>query len=80
MNSDQFNRALGTYPASAFAKDYTHKLVLSIRLDQDVKFNSALAKSTLRVTSELIDGPNDGGPWAHRAGVNSLVIDRFEGK
>jgi hypothetical protein len=80
MNSDQFNRALGTYPTSSFAKDYTHNLALSLRLDQDVSFDSTLAKSASRVINDSTDGNTDGGPWAHRAGVNSLVVDRFEGR
>ncbi|KAI9835665.1 MAG: hypothetical protein M1837_003678 [Sclerophora amabilis] len=78
MNSFLLNRSLGTISPQALSRAQTTRLVHALQPAPGVKFDSNRGSGSQ-------DGAqlgSDGQPatWAHRAGVNSLVVDRFEGR
>lgn len=81
MNSLILNRSLGAIGPQGFQRGETARLLHALETSPDVCFDSSNAKAEKNKTGEAED-PEDGRlrTWAHPAGVNSLVIDRFEGK
>jgi len=81
MNSLLFNRSLGIIGPQAFQRAETARLLHASQASPDVHFDSGNAKVAKPKAQEV--GDSEEGrtrTWAHPAGVNSLVIDRFEGK
>ncbi|MCJ1243868.1 hypothetical protein MMC30_001065 [Trapelia coarctata] len=81
MNSLLFSRSLGAIGPQAFQRAETARLLQALQASPDVHFDSSNAKVDKDKSKEA-DDSEDGRirTWAHPAGVNSLVIDRFEGK
>lgn len=81
MNSLLLNRQLGSISPQAFATAQNNRLLRSLQSAPDVKFVLQAPEATY---SER--GKRDGaihlgtGSKAHEAGVNSITIDRFEGR
>ena len=81
MNSLLLNRSLGAIGPQAFQRAETTRLLHALQASPDVRFesrNNGILNSKARAADESEDGSI--GSRAHPAGVNSLVIDRFEGK
>ena len=78
-----FGRALGALSQNAFAVAETSRLLRSIQSNPDIKFDgSSNSKSQQGAGRNRKEGVEEGEPatWAHRAGVNCITIDRFEGR
>lgn len=73
MNSFLLNRQLGSISPQALAKAQNSRLLKALAPASDVNF--ALQEPT--ASSANLTGTRD---VAHAAGVNSIAIDRFEGR
>ena len=84
MTSNLFGRALGTISPQALQRAETSRLLSSLQAAPGIRFDGgddgAAPASAQRQdrNGDEEDGP--GGVWAHKAGVNSLAIDKFEGR
>lgn len=79
MNSFLLNRALGTISPQALAKAQHTRLLYALQPSNDVVLS---IKSPVSYTQEVRTDESDitRGSVAHPAGVNSITIDKFEGK
>ncbi|KAI9859182.1 MAG: hypothetical protein M1824_003868 [Vezdaea acicularis] len=78
MNSLLFNRSLGSVTPDTVSRRYTSRLVNALQAAPNVRFDSAP-----RPTKDVFTSASEAQKpeaWAHKAGVNSLVIDKFEGR
>ncbi|KAI9756602.1 MAG: hypothetical protein M4579_003780 [Chaenotheca gracillima] len=83
MNSFLFNRSLGSVSSPAFARAQTTRLVHALQPAPDVKFDGQLGGSRKVESQDGSQKPDDKQQltvWAHKSGVNSLAVDRFEGR
>lgn len=76
MNSFLLNRALGSVSPQALAKAQNSRLLYALQPANDVSL------SIKKPIDHEADGENDREKVgvAHPAGVNSITIDRFEGR
>ena len=79
MNSQFLGRELGNISYKVLQQDETNRLLLALDAAPQIKFDgrdAAVAAQEARGfgTSDKED------VWAHRAGVNKIVIDQFEGR
>ena len=81
MNSYLLSRSLGIFGPQTFQRAESDRLLHAIQACPNVIFDSSDAAAPLcdAMQHETRDC-NTPKVWAHRAGVNSLVIDRFEGR
>ena len=80
MISDLFGRALGTTSPQALQRAKTSRLLHSLQAAPGIRFDGSDGP-VLQQESENADEEGQlQGTWAHRAGVNCLTIDRFEGR
>lgn len=80
MTSNLFSRALGFISPQALQKAETSHLLSSLQAAPRVRFDGSDVAASAKEQRNG-DGEDDlGGIWAHRAGVNCLAIDRFEGR
>lgn len=81
MDSFLLNRQLGSVSHEAFARAQNHTLLRSLQAAPDVhlalKKSDSSSKDAERPTHVK---PSQAHPIAHAAGVNSIAIDRFEGR
>lgn len=76
MNSFLLNRALGSISPQALAKAQNSRLLYALQPANDVSLSI-----NKPVDHEAEDGNGRGkGGVAHPAGVNSITIDKFEGR
>jgi DNA excision repair protein ERCC-8 len=86
MNQLLFERSTGSLSPNAFARIYSTRLIYEIQAAPDIKFDGGEAPAVSRDDARHPDTRADlGGDdsttmVAHRAGVNALVVDRFEGR
>lgn len=81
MNSFLLNRQLGSVSPETFAKAQNHRLLRSLQAAPDVQFALRPPESSSgNAQSNGIAKPSQGRAIAHAAGVNSIAIDRFEGR
>lgn len=82
MTSNLFGRALGSISPQALQKAETSRLLSSLQAAPGVRFDGSGGGAPARAQQRNRDEEDDlrGGIWAHKAGVNSLAIDRFEGR
>ena len=78
MNSYLLSRSLGIFGPQTFQRAESDRLLHAIQACPNVIFDSSDAPAPLCDATQ--HETRDGNTWAHRAGVNSLVIDRFEGR
>ena len=79
MNSYLLSRSLGIFGPPTFQRAESDRLLQAIQAAPKVTFDSSDASLGDATQHGVVDGENPEG-WAHRAGVNALVIDRFEGR
>ena len=77
MNSYIFGRALGTFSSQALQRAETSRLLNALEAAPGVTFNgrddaTQLSRSDLAADADYV--------WAHKAGVNCVAIDKFEGR
>ena len=81
MNSYLLNRSLGVTGPQALQQVQTARLLHALQAASDVRFDSS---DEIRSAPERSSHGEDEGlgseVWAHRAGVNCLAIDKFEGR
>lgn len=82
MTSNLFGRALGSISPQALQQAETSRLLSSLQAAPGVRFDGSDGGAPARAQQRNRDEEDDlgGGIWAHKAGVNSLAIDRFEGR
>ncbi|KAI9879810.1 MAG: hypothetical protein M1830_006992 [Pleopsidium flavum] len=83
MISFLLNRSLGTISPENLQRAQTARLLHAIQPAPSVRFRSNDARIPIPSTQEEQDVSWDDSAvdlWAHKAGVNSLTIDRFEGR
>ncbi|MDI1491050.1 MAG: hypothetical protein OHK93_002255 [Ramalina farinacea] len=83
MPLDLFARAIGALGPFAFQQAETARLLDSLQAAPNVKHDGSSGPMPAGNVGGEEQAPNserDHGPWAHRAGVNCLTIDRFEGR
>ena len=80
MTSNLFSRAIGSISPQALQKAETSRLLSSLQAAPSIRFDGS--DGTAQTKAQHIGDEEDGvgDVWAHRSGVNCLVIDRFEGR
>lgn len=80
MTSNLFGRALGSISPHALQKAETSRLLSSLQAAPSIRFDGSDGAAPTKAQHNG-DGKDElGGMWAHKAGVNCLAIDRFEGR
>jgi hypothetical protein len=77
MNSHLFGRALGTISPQAVQRAATTQLLRAIEAAPRVLFDGSAASSG---PDGISRGNASSEILAHRAGVNCLVVEKFEGR
>lgn len=83
MNSLLFDRSTGNLPHRAFARIANSRLVSSVGPAPHLRFDGGERGTA---PPPVPSGPDADAAlqrtslWAHRSGVNTLVLDRFEGR
>ena len=81
MTSNLFGRALGTISPQVLQRAETSRLLSSLQAAPGVRFDgSGDGASSAQQHRKGDEEDGLGGLWAHKAGVNSLAIDKFEGR
>lgn len=83
MNSFLLNRTIGSISPPVLQRAQTTRLVHAIFPTPGVWFRDEQTGADVASTADQQDQGQDGGTeqiWAHKAGVNALAIDRFEGR
>jgi DNA excision repair protein ERCC-8 len=80
MTSNLFGRALGIISPQALQKAETSRLLHSLQAAPGIKFDGS--DGPLQGPSSRDEGEEgqEETMWAHKAGVNCITIDRFEGR
>ena len=80
MNSILLNRSLGVAGPQILQQTETAYLLQAIQTAPNIRFDSSTDPLATRINTQLEDGVDSSDKWAHRAGVNSVVIDKWEGR
>lgn len=80
MTSNLLGRALGTLSPQALQRAETSRLLLSLQEAPSIKFDNTDGRTQEHGSRESIENEKERVVWAHRAGVNCIAIDRFEGR
>ncbi len=80
MKPNLFGRALGFTSPHALQKAETSHLLSSLQAAPGIRFDGSDGASLGKAQHDGGEGNELGGIWAHKAGVNCLAIDRFEGR
>ncbi len=80
MTSNLFGRALGYVSPQALQRAETSRLLDSLEAAPSVRFDGSDGAASTKAQRTGDGEAESGGIWAHKAGVNSLAIDRFEGR
>lgn len=78
MNSYLLGRELGTVSPKALQQAETNRLLLALQAAPDIRFDGTDA--TTNVASQSHGGQATEDVSAHRAGLNCITIDKFEGR
>ena len=73
MNSYLFGRALGTVSPQALQRAHSTGLLHAIQPAPGIRFDG-------RDSQSHAEQPERGAVCAHKAGVNCITIDKFEGR
>lgn len=77
MNSYLFGRALGTFSPQALQRAESSRLLHALEAAPAVRFDG---RDSSAATTGISDGGGSDNIWAHKAGLNSITIDKFEGR
>ena len=77
MNSYLFGRALGTFSPAALQRAELYRLLHALEAAPAVRFDGSDSSSA---SIEPGGGGRGNYLWAHKAGLNCITIDKFEGK
>ena len=77
MNSSLLSRELGTLTPKALQQIETNRLLLALQAAPGIRFDGTDGATSGAGHSH---GCDEGDVWAHRAGVNCVTIDKFEGR
>lgn len=82
MTSNLFGRALGTISPQALQRAETSRLLNSLQTAPGIRFDGSdgAAPASAQQHRSGVGEDGSGEVWAHKAGVNSLAIDKFEGR
>lgn len=80
MTFNLFGRALGSISPHALQKAETSRLLSSLQAAPGIRFDGSDGAAPTKAQHNRGEEGELGGIWAHKAGVNSLAIDRFEGR
>lgn len=80
MTSNLFGRSLGILSPQVLQRAETSRLLLALEAAPGVKFDSIDGSAQQQNKREKNAVEKEEIVWAHRAGVNCLAIDRFEGR
>ena len=80
MTSNLFARALGSISPYALQKAETSRLLSSLQPAPGIRFDGSDGVAEIKAQHDGDEKDELGGVWAHKAGVNCLAIDRFEGR
>ena len=79
MNSFLLNRQLGSISPKAFATAQNHRLLRSLQSAPYVQFGLQTPEAAQDGVGTR-SGNENFGSRTHEAGVNSIAVDRFEGR
>ena len=80
MNSILFNRSTGVAGPQVLQQTQTARLIEAIQPAPNIRFDSSTDPSTGQNNAHPAKDESGLDVWAHRAGVNSIVIDKWEGR
>ncbi len=80
MTSNLFGRALGTLSPQTLQRAETSRLLLALQAAPSIRFDNTDGLAQEPSRGERSENKDEKVVWAHRAGVNHLAIDRFEGR
>lgn len=80
MTSNIFGRALGSISPQALQKAETSRLLSSLQAAPGIRFDGSDRAAPTKAQQNGDEGDELGGIWAHKAGVNCLAVDKFEGR
>ncbi len=80
MTSNLFGRALGSISPQALQKAETSRLLSALQAAPGIRFDGSDGAASTKAQRHGEGDDGLGGVWAHKAGVNCLAIDRFEGR
>ena len=80
MNSFLLNRQLGSISPQAFATAQNNRLLRSLQSASDVKFALQAPENAASASADQDGASRATGSKAHEAGMNSIAVDRFEGR
>jgi len=80
MTSNLFGRALGIISPQTLQRAETLRLLYSLQAAPGIKFDGSNGPIPNPSSNNEEEEAEENGVWAHRAGVNCITIDRFEGR
>lgn len=80
MTSNLLGRSLGIVSPKALQEDETSRLLHSLQAAPGIKFDGSDGPVQDPSSSDEEEEGRGNSIWAHRAGVNCITIDRFEGR
>ncbi len=81
MTSNLLGRSLGSISPQALRQAETSRLLHLLQAAPGIRFDSSDAGTSSEPKEAGKEGKeNAPNAWAHRAGVNCLTIDKFEGR
>lgn len=80
MNAYLLSRSLGSIGPHSLQRAETNRLLHAVQPAPDIRFDGSDVTTTSVPTATAGGDGTLSGIWAHKAGVNALVIDRFEGR
>ena len=80
MNALLFNRSLGFAGPQALQQAQTARLLNALQSTPNVKFDGDDERFSAKSPHPSNEKDAQNPVWAHRAGVNSISIDKFEGR
>lgn len=80
MTSNLLGRALGSISPHAVQKAQTSRLLNSLQAAPGIRFDGSTGAALTKAQQHEDEEDELSEVWAHKAGVNCLAVDRFEGR
>lgn len=77
MNSYHLGRSLGTFSPQALQRAEAYRFLNAIDAAPGIRFDG---RDSSTITSRFDGAGLEDEVWAHKAGVNCIAIDKFEGR